>query len=96
MVVVGPHRCLVVVVVGSLRGLSMVVVGPRGWWWVCSSPLFGNGGGLFVSSHCRVALSLRGVVNVQSSSVIVVRQWVVLTMTNDIVRRLIAMSMAAT
>ena len=71
MVVVGPHHCLAVVVVGSLRGLSMVVVGPRGWWWVCSSPLFSNGGGLLVLSHCHVASSLHGVVDVQSSSVIV-------------------------
>jgi len=36
--VVSPHHCLVVVV-GSLHGLSMVVVGPCGWWWFCLSLL---------------------------------------------------------
>jgi len=71
----------------------MVVVGPHGWWWVCSSPLFSNGGGPL---RCHVASSLRGVVDVWSSSDIVVRRWVVLTTTNDIVRRLIATSLAAT
>jgi len=71
----------------------MVVVGPRGWWWVCSSLLFGNGGGLL---HCHVASSLRGVVDVRSSSDIIVHRWVVLTKTNDIVRCLIAMLLAAT
>ena len=60
---------------------------------MCLLPLFGNGGGPL---HCHVASSLRGVVNVRSSSDIVVRQWVVLTTTNNIVRRLIATSLAAT
>jgi len=72
----------------------MVVVSPRGWWWVCSSPLFGNGGGLFVSLHCCVESSLHGVVDVRSLSVIVIRQWVVLTTMNDIIHRLIATSLA--
>jgi len=74
----------------------MVVVGPHGWWWVCSSPLLGNGGGPFVSLHCRVASLLCGIVNVWSSSVIVIRQWVVLMMTNNIVHCLIAMLLAVT
>ena len=70
----------------------MVVVGPRGWWWVCSLLLFGNGGPL----HCRVASSLCGIVDVWSSSDIIIHRWVVLTTMNDIVRRLIATSLAAT
>jgi len=43
-----------------------------------------------------VALLLHGIVDVQSSSDIVIRWWVVLTMTNNIIRHLIAMSLAAT
>jgi len=70
----------------------MVVVGPCGWWWVCSSPLFGNGGPL----HCCVASSLHGIVDVQSSSVIIIHRWVVLMMTNDVVHCLIATSLAVT
>ena len=44
--VVGPHHHLaVVVVVGSLHSLSVVVVGPCGWWWFFSLPLVGSGNG---------------------------------------------------
>jgi len=31
-------------VVGSLRSVLMAVVGPHGWWWLCSSPLVGGNG----------------------------------------------------
>jgi len=60
---------------------------------VCSSPLFSNGGGPL---HCHVASLLHGIVDVRSSSDIVICQWVVLMTMNDIVCHLIATSLAAT
>ena len=47
-VVVSPHFRLAVVV-GSLCSLSMVVVGPYGWWWFCSLPLVGSDNGPLLS-----------------------------------------------
>ena len=46
--------------------------------------------------HCHVASLLHGVVDVRSLSDIIVCPWVVLTTTNDIIRRLIATSLVAT
>ena len=42
-------------VVGSLHGVLMTVVGPHGWWWLCSSLLVGGNGPWlsFVSLGCQ-------------------------------------------
>jgi len=56
-------------VVGSLCGVLMAVVGPHGWWWLCSSPLVGGNG------PCIVSIVIGWLVDVPSSPAIVIHQW---------------------
>ena len=52
--------------VGSLCSVLMVVVGPRGWWWLCLLPLVGGNG------PCIVSIVVGWLVNVPLSPAIVV------------------------